>query len=191
MIRPDRLDLDRAMVLLIDMQDKLMPLIRDSATVLAATEKLLDVVRIFRVPVLATEQYTKGLGHTVPPLAARLRACDATIIEKPTFSACGFDPVRDAMARIDRPQVIVVGIEAHVCVQQTALDLAAMNYDTFVCADAVGSRGRLDYETSLGRMRQSGVYVTTVESVVFELCERCDTERFKQMIKVIKANPPS
>ena len=102
---------------------------------------------------------------------------------------CGFDPIRVAMNEIDRPQVIVVGIEAHVCVQQTVLDLRTMDYDVFVCGDAVGSRTATDYQVSLQRMRDAGAVLTTVESAMFELCERCDTDRFKQMLKVVKSRP--
>lgn len=190
MVRPDQLDIDRACVLVIDIQAKLLPLIRGHTSLVAAVRKLLAGAKQFELPVLVTEQYVKGLGRTVPEVAESLTGLACTTVEKPTFSACGERGVRDAMQAIDRPQVIVVGIEAHVCVQQTALDLRIMDYDVFVCADGVGSRGRLDYEMALGRMRQAGIVVTTVESVLFELCNRCDTPRFKAMLEVIKAHPP-
>ena len=90
---------------------------------------------------------------------------------------------------MDRPQVILMGIEAHVCVQQTALDLCAMDYHVFVCADAVGSGRRLDFKCALHRMRQAGAFITTVESVLFELCRRCDTRDFKKMLDIIKTAP--
>jgi len=188
--RADNLDVDRAMVLVIDIQEKLLPTIDGHELILGASCKLLEAAGIFELPVLATEQYAKGIGPTHGDLLRLLRAAGAQIIDKPTFSACGYDPVRSALAQIDRPQVIVSGIEAHVCVQQTALDLAAMDYDVYVCADAVGSRSRTDYEFALQRVRTAGVLVTTVESVMFELCERCDTDRFKRMLEVIKLSPP-
>lgn len=191
MIRANQLDTDRAMVLVIDVQEKLLPFVRRHEQVVTATCKLLEGVAVFEVPVLATEQYPKGIGPTVPQIKRRLASCGAEILEKPTFSACGEQPIRDALLRIDRPQVILIGIEAHVCVQQTALDLRAMDYDVFVCADAVSSRGCMDYEQALHRMRQEGVFVTTVESALFEVCNRCDTERFRKMLDVIKAYPPS
>ena len=83
-----------------------------------------------------------------------------------------------------------MGIEAHVCVQQTVLDLVTMDYDVFVCADGIGSRSDFDYDVALHRMRQEGAFVTTVEAVLFELCNRCDTDEFKAMLEVIKASPP-
>jgi len=191
MFRPDTLDADRAMVLVIDMQTKLLPSIRDESRVVAAARKLLDGVAVFNLPALATEQYPKGLGATHDTVAGGLESAKARVLEKPTFSCCGEKPVREALREIDRPQIIVAGIEAHVCVQQTALDLVAMDYDVFLCADAVGSRGRLDYERSLSRMQHAGAAVTTVESVLFELCNRCDTPQFKSMIEIIKAHPPT
>ncbi len=191
MLRGDQLDVDRAFTLLIDLQEKLLPSIGDHQRVISAVEKLLDGVRIFDLPVLATEQYPKGLGRTHPSIRRRLEACGAKVLMKATFSACDEEAVRRAIRAIDRPQVILIGIEAHVCVQQTALDLRTMDYDVFVCADAVGSRGPVDYEMSLARMRQEGAIVTTVEAVLFELCNRCDTARFKAMLEVIKATPPA
>ncbi len=186
MLRPNQLDPDRASVLVIDLQEKLLPLLRDHQQILAAGRKLLAGARIFDLPVLATEQYPKGLGPTDASIQAGLLRSGARILEKPTFSAVSDTCVREALLSIDRPQTIIIGIEAHVCVQQTALDLRAMDYDVFVCADSTGSRGRLDYDNALARMRQEGVMVTTVEAALFELCGRCDTTRFKAMLAVIK-----
>ena len=190
MPRANQLEVDRACVLMIDLQEKLLPLIADRQRLLKACRKLLDGVRIFELPVVATEQYPHGLGPTHETLRLGLEATRATVVEKPTFSGWAHPAVRNALAKLGRPQVVVAGIEAHVCVQQTALDLAASDYQVFVCADAIGSRGPMDFEMALHRMRQGGVYVTTVESVLFELCGRCDTARFKQMLEVIKATPP-
>ncbi|MGD2107972.1 MAG: hydrolase [Phycisphaerae bacterium] len=191
MWRANQLDVDRAFVLVIDIQQKLLPAIRHNERLVATCRKLLDAARIFDLPVLATQQYPKGIGPTDPAIARCLDAAGATTVDKLTFSAWGETAVREAILAIDRPQVILLGIEAHVCVQQTALDLVSRDYDVFVCADAVGSRGRLDYERSLDRMRQEGASVTTVESVLFELCNRCDTPQFKAMLEVIKDTPPA
>ena len=191
MLRPDQLDVDRAMVLVIDVQEKLLPSIVGGEGVVAAGRKLLEGAAVFELPVLVTEQYPKGLGATHATIRAALAESRARVLEKPMFSAWADGNVREALLALDRPQIIVTGIETHVCVQQTALDLRSRDYDVFVCADAVGSRGRVDHETALDRMRQAGVLVTTVESALFELCERCDTSRFKAMLEVIKANPPA
>jgi len=191
MLRPDQLDVDRAMVLVIDVQTKLLPSIIGGDLVIAAGRRLLDGAGVFELPVLATEQYPKGLGPTHPTIREALANRRARVLEKPTFSAWADANVREALLALDRPQIIVTGIETHVCVQQTTLDLRSRDYDVFVCADAAGSRGRTDHEVALDRMRQAGVLVTTVESVLFELCQRCDTAQFKAMLDVIKANPPS
>ena len=191
MLRPDQLDIERAMVLVIDVQEKLLPLIVGGERVIAAGRKLLDGAAVFELPVLVTEQYPKGLGPTHATIRAALAPSRAKVLEKPTFSAWADTKIRAALLALDRPQIIVTGIETHVCVQQTALDLRSRDYDVFVCADAAGSRGRVDHDVALDRMRQAGVFVTTVESVLFELCQRCDTARFKNMLEVIKANQPS
>ncbi|MFQ5461424.1 MAG: hydrolase [Phycisphaerae bacterium] len=190
MYRAGKLDVDLAFVLVIDLQEKLLPLIPDQTRVLEAVTKLLRGANVFGLPVVATEQYVKGLGPTDPGIRDRCNSLRATVVEKPTFSACGWEPLRRTMREIDRPQVIVSGIEAHICVLQTALDLRTMDYDVFVCADAVGSRGRLDAEMGIERMRQAGAQITTVESVLFELCGRCDTKAFKEMLEIIKSSPP-
>ena len=188
-LRANRLEPDRAMVLVIDWQEKLLPLIRHHEAILRAARFLLDGVRIFDLPVLATEQYPKGLGVTHPLVRDALSRCGAKTPEKTVFSACGDESIRAALRELDRSQIIITGIETHVCVQQTALDLRAMDYDVFVCADATGSRVPEDHAIALERLRQEGVYVTTTESVLFELCHRCDTDRFKKMLDLIKVRP--
>ena len=190
MFRADQLDIERAMVLVIDVQEKLLPSIVGSEGVVAAGRKLLDGAGVFELPVLVTEQYPKGLGPTHATIRAVLPRSRANVLEKPTFSAWADANVREALLALDRPQIIITGIETHVCVQQTALDLRSRDYDMFVCADATGSRGRIDHEIALDRMRQAGVLVTTVESLLFELCQRCDAARFKAMLEVIKRYPP-
>ena len=188
MLNALRLDADQAMLLVIDVQTSLLPSIVDHEEVVFEIQQLLRGARIFDLPVLATEQYPRAIGPTVPRLAELLAGFDEPVIEKDTFSACGADRVRTALRRIDRPQVILCGIEAHVCVLQTALDLVSMDHRVYVCADAVGSRRRLDCKWSLRRMQQAGAVVTTTESVLFEVCERCGTARFKQLLELIKAS---
>ncbi|UCC32718.1 MAG: hydrolase [Phycisphaerales bacterium] len=190
-LRANQLDVDRAFVLVIDLQEKLVPLVRHRERVIAAGRRLLEGTRVFKLPVLATEQYPKGLGRTHETIRNGLELSQATILEKPTFSAWAEAAVREAILGIDRPQVIMVGVEAHVCIQQTTLDLISRDYDVFVCADGVSSRSRFDCERSLERMRQEGAFVTSVESVLFELCHRCDTPEFKGMLEVVKETPPA
>jgi nicotinamidase-related amidase len=186
MLNAMRLDADRAMLLVIDVQAKLLPHVAGAADMLSAAVQLIRGVRVFELPVLATVQYVKGLGPTHPAIDRRLTEYGIETVEKAAFSTCGDETVREKLRRIDRPQVIVSGIEAHVCVQQSVLDLVAMDYQVFVCADAVGSRQALDRDTALARMRASGAAVTTVEAALFELCEFSGTERFRQLLEVVK-----
>ncbi|HUU83672.1 MAG TPA: hydrolase [Phycisphaerae bacterium] len=187
MLNALRLDTDRAMLLVIDVQSGLLPAIVEHESVLAATRQLLRAARLFELPVLATEQYPKGIGPTDASVAELIQQTDAPVLEKSTFSACDDEPVREALRRIDRPQIVLCGIEAHVCVQQTALDLVSLGHQVYVCADAVGSRRMLDRDVSLQRMRQAGAIVTTSESVLFELCVECGTARFKELLELVKA----
>ena len=189
-LRANRLEPDRCVVLAIDLQEKLLPLIRHHTEIVQRSRQLLDGARLFQVPMMGTEQYPKGIGPTHAAIREVFALEDAQVLEKNAFSACGDEPIRAALRKLDRGQIIITGIETHVCVQQTVLDLRAMDYDVFVCADAVGSRGPLDHDTALQRMRQEGAFITTVESVLFEWCHKCDTERFRAMLEIIKANPP-
>lgn len=190
MLRPHQLDVSRAFVLAIDLQEKLLPLVRHSQRVVAAAGKMLDGARLFELPVIATEQYSKGLGHSVDAIARRIWDRGAAIHEKVTFSGWADPHIRDAILALDRPQAILIGIETHVCILQMALDLAVRDYEVFVCADAASSRGKLDEKHALHRMRREGVRVSTVETVLFELCQRCDTARFKLMLELIKTVTP-
>ncbi len=147
------------------------------AGVAGASAKLLQAARVLEVPALVSEQYPKGLGHTAPEVGVQ----DERQIEKTVFSAAraeGFD-VGDAQ------QVIVCGIETHVCVSQTVHDLLAQGREVHVPADAVGSRHRIDYERGLERMQRAGAVVSTVEAVLFELLERAGTPEFKAVQKLI------
>ena len=186
MLNARRLDADRTMLLVIDFQEKLLPFIQEQDRILEAATLLVRGAAIFDLPVLATEQYPKGIGSTDAALGAEIERAGGRVIHKMAFSSCSEPAVRDELRRIDRDQVIVCGIEAHVCVQQTTLDLLSMDYHVAVCADAIGSRSPMDFQLALDRMRQTGAAVTTVESVLFELCTECGTPRFKEMIELIK-----
>ena len=134
-VRANQLDVDRAFVLVIDVQEKLLPMIRRHQHVVAAGLKLLAGARVFELPVIATEQYPKGIGPTEATIRRRLSDARANVLEKSTFSAWTEPAVREAILAVDRTQVILVGIEAHVCVQQTVLDLVIDGIDTVELSD--------------------------------------------------------
>jgi len=191
MMRHDQLDVDRAMVLAIDLQEKLLPLIPRRETILSSTRKLLAGANVFGLPVVVTEQNPRGIGSTHVSLSPLIEGASATLVIKSAFSAWADEASRGVISQLDRPQIILCGIETHVCVQQTALDLCSRDYLVCVCADGVGSRGRLDHDSALGRISAAGVIVTSVESVLFELCGQCDAPRFKEILAVIKEFPPA
>jgi len=174
---------DSTVLLVVDIQERLLPAIHDAAACTESARRMIEAARVLGVPVLCTEQYPKGLGVTCAMIRESMG--DAPVIEKTRFSSC----VEDLLTRLreaERPNVIVVGIEAHVCVQQTVLDLLRLGFAPFVCADAVGSRKPLDREMALHRMRQAGAIVTTTESIIFELLGEAGTETFKKILKIVK-----
>jgi nicotinamidase-related amidase len=166
----------RAALVVVDVQEGFRPY--DSfAGVAASCAKLIAAARLLGVPALVSEQYPKGLGHSAPELGLE----DEPRIEKSVFSAAradGFDLQ-------GRDQVIVCGIEAHVCVSQTAHDLLGKGVDVHLPADAVGSRHAIDYERGLERLERAGAVVGTVEAALFELLERAGTPEFKSVQKLI------
>lgn len=141
---------------------------------------------MFEVPALGTEQYPAGLGPTVPQLAA-----DLTILPgKLSFSCAGGDGFAEALESQTGIQVLLAGIETHVCVLQTALDLTAAGFQVFLAVDATGSRGEFDYATAVRRMESVGVTLTTTETVLFEWCRFAGSERFKEVSRLVRETPP-
>jgi nicotinamidase-related amidase len=183
--RANKLSGEDSLLFIIDLQEKLLPAIHDADAVLETCQLMIRAARIFELPMIMTEQYPRGLGPTVRPIVEVLDGTGIKPIEKVLFS--GYTPeVRSALDAAGREHIIIIGIESHVCVQQTVLDLLAVDYKVWVCADAVGSRRPLDREMSLHRMRQAGACVTTTESAVFELTRQAATERFKQVLHLLK-----
>jgi nicotinamidase-related amidase len=179
-----RLRTEHTALLVIDMQEKLLPVMRDPQNLVGAVGRLIDGAHVLRMPVLVTEQYRKGLGDTVSPIAQRLGAALCRV-EKLKFSAM-VEPVRAILTERRIRHVIVCGIEAHVCVLQSCLDLLDAGYITAVATDAVSSRREVDQAAAMLRLAQAGAIATTVESALFELTHEAGTERFKQMLGVIK-----
>jgi nicotinamidase-related amidase len=178
------LDMGQAQLLVIDIQERLLPHIHNHEGCVAAAERMIRACAALEIPVTVSEQYVRGLGPTVGPIADA--AADAPRFEKMTFSFCADQACRERIGTVLRPQVLLAGIESHVCVQQTALDLIGMQMQPFVLADAVSSRRPLDYDIALHRMRQAGAIVTTVEAAIFELVHESGTEPFKRILPLVK-----
>ncbi len=177
----DLMSRDDSRLLIVDMQEKLLPFIATAQTVIANCIALVQAARLLGPPVFATEQYPKGLGGTTPALAALLDDCP----EKTRFSCAEVLGWEESSLCTHR-QVVVAGIEAHVCVLQTTFDLLAAGFQVFIPADAVGSRSELDWRIALDRMAGGGAVITTTESVLFEWCETSDTPEFKQISQLVK-----
>lgn len=174
-----------ALVLVIDAQEKLWPAIDGHEAILPRMLLILQAAKVLGIPIVATEQYPKGLGATIAPVSSLVGAP----MIKSAFSA-GIDPA--ILSAVDRPglrKLLLVGIEAHVCVLQSALDFLASGFQVYVAVDAVGSRRPLDKTTALDRMRSAAVTLTTAESAVFEWTVQAGTEEFKRISKLVKEVP--
>ncbi len=183
---PQLLSASTSVLLVVDVQEKLIPLIPQHQRIVWNIQRLLQAAEVLDVPALGTEQYPKGLGPTVEPLRQRL----GPMPEKLSFSCVGCEPFLQQLDIETRWQVVAVGIETHVCVQQTVLDLLARGFDLFVVVDAVGARGELDHLTALRRMESAGATLTTAESVMFEWCQQAGTPQFKQISQLVRQSPP-
>lgn len=170
-------------LLVVDVQEKLLPLIEHPQSIERNILLLLQSAQLLGVKSALTEQYPRGLGPTIESI----RNFDGPIAhEKTMFSCRQSAAIFDEAHHSGRRQFVVVGIETHVCVQQTVLDVLGMGFDVFVIADAVGSRHGLDHDLALKRMEISGACITTVESAVFEWCESSQHPNFKQISQWIK-----
>ncbi|WP_417384857.1 isochorismatase family protein [Gimesia sp.] len=182
----DLLSHQECQLVVVDVQEKLLPVIPDASNLTYRIRQLLQAARLFEIPLHCSEQYPKGLGATVPELAELLPAPR----EKLRFSAAACLGWETAANTIDsRTRIVLTGIEAHICVQQTALDLLAAGYRVIIPVDAIASRNQLDWEMAIKRMENSGACITTTESILFEWCEVAGTPEFKQISKLVTEKP--
>jgi nicotinamidase-related amidase len=179
-----RLTRTQAGLVAVDIQERLLPAVFEKERVLQNTLRLVQGAGILHVPVFATEQYRKGLGATVPEVAAAIPGFAP--LEKVAFSACGAAGFIPALKQKKVSQTILCGIEAHVCVSQTCLDLLDEGFRVFVAADAVSSRTPENYRIGLDRMRAAGAVIVSTEMVLFELLGQAGTAEFKQILALVK-----
>ena len=209
------LSVPQSQLVVIDVQERLLPAIRDQQSIAASIRFLMDAAAILQVSTVVTEQYPKGLGATIELL--RNHPATVTTLEKLKFSAAealmtapsvsgaaakeqprstsvGFNMLcaaQEATSALEPPrrrplQIVLAGIESHVCVQQTALELCEQGFQVFVAADCVGSRYRDDHKWALHRMADAGVIITTAEAIAFEWCERAGHDSFKSLSRLIR-----
>jgi nicotinamidase-related amidase len=183
-----RLNPKRTAFLLIDLQERLLPVMKEKTTLLRRTERLIEGASLLKQPILVTEQYPRGLGHTHGSIASKLHGAVHTT-EKTRFSACSGAMLRH-LEKFETQSLVVAGIEAHVCVLMTCLDLIEAGYTVAVCLDAVSSRRDIDRKAGIDRMVQAGVVPTTVEAALFELIVDADSPTFKALRGVLQSKDP-
>ncbi|QEQ97058.1 hydrolase [Neptunomonas concharum] len=170
---------DKSCLLVVDIQDKLVPAIHQRETLVENSKWLIEIANFLKVPVFTSEQYPKGLGHTIEALKEVLT--DSTYMEK-TFFSCMSEPACNQAINNKRPdQVVVIGMEAHVCVLQTAIQLRQQAREVFVVEDCISSRNPTDKACALQRMRACGIHIVTREMVAFEWLQKAGTPEFRHI----------
>lgn len=179
-----RIDPKSVITLVIDIQEKLFPHIQDNELLLNNTIKLISGLKLLNIPFILNEQYPKGIGHTIAPIKELLS--DIIAYEKVTFSCCKTDSIMEDIQKENKKFVIVFGIEAHVCVLQSVLDLLEKGFIPVLVTDCINSRKENDKQVAIQRMIQAGAIPTTSESLLFELCVSAKNEVFKEISKLVK-----
>lgn len=179
------LDAEKAVLVVIDVQERLVPAMPEDVYLRLrnTVAMLVEVAGLLGLPVVTTEQYPKGIGHTVPELAA---ACNGTVIEKVSFGCCGEASFLQALKNTGRTQVLITGMEAHVCVYQTVLGLLEDGYYVHLIRDAICSRNKTDYLAGVANAGQAGAVVTTAETVMFQMLQESTHEQFRAVSKLVK-----
>lgn len=175
---------DKTAALVIDFQERLFPLIHEHERLTRNVPILIDGLKVLNIPVFVTEQYVKGLGPTIQPIAVSIEGIER--IEKASFSCCDEPRFMLELAASGMENIIIMGIESHVCVLQTVIDLISNGYHPVVVEDCISSRKENDKKIALGRMRQEGAWITTYESILFELLRYSGTDEFKAISRLVK-----
>ena len=175
---------DTTVLVVIDFQERLMPKIPVAEPVLGNAVKLIRFARELALPILLTEQYPKGLGRTVPEIAAELEG--VVPIEKTAFGCMGDSAFVEALEATGCKQLLMTGVETHVCVMQTSLAALDAGYEVFIPRDAVGSREKYNYKAGLARMDRAGAQLVTTEMAMFELLREAGTPTFRRVLPLIR-----
>lgn len=174
-----------ALLVIIDVQERMMPAIHEGDAVIAEVNRMIAGCRELRVPIVVTEQYPQGLGGTVHAVRTSIGPTFEPI-QKLSFSACGELQFMRALETLNRQHVLLCGVETHVCVYQTAMDLVQLGWDVEVVTDAVGSRRVSNKDLALRKLRRHDVDLTSVEMALFEMMLRSDTPEFKNVSRIVK-----
>lgn len=175
---------DDSLLIIVDIQERLAVAMTEKERVVNNTVHLIESAKLLGMPLLITEQYPKGLGTTLPEVRNAVQTYAP--IEKITFSCCGEQFFMEAVQETGKKQIILVGMETHVCVLQTCIDLLQKGYGVHVVSDAICSRTKQNYKTAIEYMRDAGAVITCTETVLFQLLVKAGTEEFKAISKRIK-----
>ncbi len=175
---------DKALLLVIDFQQKLLAAIRESEGLLQNCVRLIRFAKIFDLPIIWTEQYPKGLGQTVDVVKDELSHLRP--VEKLSFSCFGEPNFVQWLSTYSATQLIICGIETHICVEQTALDAIEAGYQAHIVSDACGSRKKADHELGLNKMAGAGASLTCTEMSMYEIITRSDSKEFREVLKLVK-----
>ncbi len=183
------LDAEKAVLVVIDVQEKLVPAMNQElfSQLLLHANLLIEGFKALDLPIIATEQYSKGLGHTVTELNG---ATEQYCIEKMAFSCCGEESFIAALEKSGAKQVLIAGMESHVCVFQTVLDLLDRGYIVHLVSDAVSSRFKSDYDNAISTAARAGAVITTTETALFQLVKVAGTDGFKAVSKLVRQRTP-
>lgn len=170
--------------LLIDIQERLLPVMNEKDELILSTIKFIEGLNILGTPIISVRQYPKGLGDFAPEIRTALG--DYEPEDKTTFSAWGKPELADKIRATGKKTVLVFGIEAHICVLQTIVDLIAADYHVILVTDCVSSRKACDKEIALRRAEQEGAVLSTSESILFELLQKAGSDTFKKISALVK-----
>ena len=179
-----RLLLEDTMALVVDYQERLMPVINDNDALEKRSAVFVKGLKALGVPMVLTQQYTKGIGMTVPAITEAAGSGD--YFDKLTFSCFEDEAIRKRMLQLGKKNVLVCGIEAHICVLQTCIDLKAAGFKPVLVTDCIGSRKESDKAVALMRAQSEGIILTTAEAVLFELTRKAGSPVFKEISRLIK-----
>ncbi len=178
------LEIEKTCLVVVDVQGKLAELMQEKEQLFSNIEILVKSANILDIPILWCQQYPQALGETIEQIAAHLK--DISPCDKKSFSCCGNEEFAEKLHAAGRSQVLVCGIETHVCVYQTAMDLLDMDYDVQVVGDAVSSRTKENKDAALSRIKWEGAAITTTEMALFELLGTAKHPNFKDIAKLVK-----
>ncbi|MDR2441739.1 MAG: hydrolase [Planctomycetaceae bacterium] len=176
---------ENSLLFVVDIQERLMPVINKGDTVIFNTRRLLNSAQLLEIPVLVSEQYPKGLGATAAEIVPAIPKT-TPVIAKKSFSVCAVEEIQRELEKYPVSKIILCGVETHVCILQSAFDFLAMGKEVVLIVDAVGSRFSIDNEIAIRRLESSGVTLATAESVIFEWCGTSEHPQFKTISRIAK-----